>query len=74
MKLWRVDDVMTKDVVSVREDTLYRAGLLHRLTGCGGTVMRTNGTAPEVVPRLGWGQEALNSARHAARRAAPHVA
>ncbi|RSM64257.1 hypothetical protein DMB66_20335 [Actinoplanes sp. ATCC 53533] len=25
MKLWRVDDVMTKDVVSVREDTPYRA-------------------------------------------------
>ena len=30
MKLWRVDDVMTKDVVSVREDTSYRevVGLL----------------------------------------------
>jgi CBS domain-containing protein len=25
MKLWRVDDVMTKDVVSVREDAPYRA-------------------------------------------------
>lgn len=25
MKLWRVDDVMTKDVASVREDTPYRA-------------------------------------------------
>lgn len=25
MKLWRVDDVMTKDVVSVREDASYRA-------------------------------------------------
>ena len=25
MKLWRLDDVMTKDVVSVREDTPYRA-------------------------------------------------
>ena len=24
MKLWRVDDVMTKNVVSVREDTPYR--------------------------------------------------
>lgn len=24
MKLWRVDDVMTKDVVTVREETPYR--------------------------------------------------
>ena len=45
MKLWRVDDVMTRDVVSVREDTPYRDVV--------NVLIRRRVSAVPVVDRLG---------------------